>query len=209
MPKQTFFNLPKKKQNSLIKAAKFEFSRVPLHEASIANIIKYAKISRGSFYQYFYDKEDLFFFLLDEIAEDVQNQLFYNLQALKGDLFRASTETYRYLYNYFIQDENRYFLRNAFLNMNHKIQRCFFPNPARELKGEKIDRLLALIDKTMLNVDNRQELVYGLQVIIIITFHNAIHSFAQEKKIEDALKMYLIELNLIKKGIYKEEVINT
>ncbi|MEH7746974.1 TetR/AcrR family transcriptional regulator, partial [Neobacillus drentensis] len=39
MPKQTFFNLTNEKQRSLINAAKKEFSRVPLHEASISNII--------------------------------------------------------------------------------------------------------------------------------------------------------------------------
>ncbi len=58
MPKQTFLSLPEDKQNTLIQSAKKEFSRVPLHEASIANIIKDAGIPRGSFYQYFEDKEN-------------------------------------------------------------------------------------------------------------------------------------------------------
>ena len=64
MPKQTFFHLSKDKQDLLMQAAKEEFSRAPLHEASIANIIKSAGIPRGSFYQYFDDKEDLFLLLI-------------------------------------------------------------------------------------------------------------------------------------------------
>lgn len=44
MPTQTFFHLPKEKQKRLIEAARIEFSRVPLKEASIANIVKLADI---------------------------------------------------------------------------------------------------------------------------------------------------------------------
>jgi AcrR family transcriptional regulator len=57
MPKPTFFNLSTDKKENLIQAARREFSRAPLHEALISNIVKSAEISRGSFYQYFDDKE--------------------------------------------------------------------------------------------------------------------------------------------------------
>ena len=61
MPKQTFFNLPEGKRKTLMNAAEKEFARVPLAKASISNIIKDANIPRGSFYQYFENKEDLYF----------------------------------------------------------------------------------------------------------------------------------------------------
>ena len=66
MPKLTFFNLPEMKRNKLIRAAEAEFSRVPLSQASISNIVKAAEIPRGSFYQYFENKEDAYYFLLEE-----------------------------------------------------------------------------------------------------------------------------------------------
>ena len=59
MPKQTFFHLPEEKKKRLLEAARVEFSRVPLKDSSIANIVKIAEIPRGSFYQYFESKEDL------------------------------------------------------------------------------------------------------------------------------------------------------
>ena len=59
MPKETFLKLPEEKKNKIIKAAKKEFERVPLEQASIKNIVEDAEISRGSFYQYFESKEDL------------------------------------------------------------------------------------------------------------------------------------------------------
>ena len=65
MPTRTFTNLPKEKKIRILKAAKKEFSRVPLEKAVIANIVKDAKIPRGSFYQYFDSIEDLFTYLIN------------------------------------------------------------------------------------------------------------------------------------------------
>ena len=46
MPTDTFFHLPPEKQKRILNAAKKEFSRLPLKDASIANIIKDAEIPR-------------------------------------------------------------------------------------------------------------------------------------------------------------------
>ena len=50
MPTVTFTNLPAEKRKTILDAARAEFSRVSIEEASINRIIKDAKISRGSFY---------------------------------------------------------------------------------------------------------------------------------------------------------------
>ena len=50
MPKDTFLNLSEDKKNKIINAAKKEFARVPIEEASIKNIVEEAEIARGSFY---------------------------------------------------------------------------------------------------------------------------------------------------------------
>ncbi len=69
MPTNTFFHLPEEKQQRLLDAAQIEFSRHSLQEASIANIVKLAEIPRGSFYQYFENKEDFIFLLLCDIKK--------------------------------------------------------------------------------------------------------------------------------------------
>ena len=67
MPTQTFFRLPSEKRERLTEAAWEEFTRVPFSEASINRIIRGAQIPRGSFYQYFEDKEDLFVHLIGSV----------------------------------------------------------------------------------------------------------------------------------------------
>ena len=70
MPTDTFFKLPEEKRERIIKAAVDEFARVPFSEASINRIVKAAGIPRGSFYQYFSDKEDLFLLVLGRISQE-------------------------------------------------------------------------------------------------------------------------------------------
>lgn len=70
MPTKTFFNLPEEKRGRIFEAAVDEFSEVRFSEASINRIIKAAGISRGSFYQYFEDKEDLFKHVFTQIGRE-------------------------------------------------------------------------------------------------------------------------------------------
>lgn len=60
MPKQTFYNLPQKKQDTILNAAMEEFAEAGYDLSSIQKITKASGIARGSFYQYFEDKADVF-----------------------------------------------------------------------------------------------------------------------------------------------------
>jgi AcrR family transcriptional regulator len=69
MPSQTFFNLPDEKRETLIKIAIDEFSSHDYDSASISRIVKEAGIAKGSFYQYFQDKKELYLYLLNLLSE--------------------------------------------------------------------------------------------------------------------------------------------
>ena len=71
MPKQTFYKLPQEKQERILAAAKKEFTQVRYNDASINQIVREAGIPRGSFYQYFDDKDDLFDYIV--AREDAKN----------------------------------------------------------------------------------------------------------------------------------------
>jgi AcrR family transcriptional regulator len=69
MPKETFFNLPQEKREHITKIAIEEFGSYEFPEVSISRIVARAGIAKGSFYQYFEDKEDLFEYLLDLLVQ--------------------------------------------------------------------------------------------------------------------------------------------
>lgn len=67
MPTKTFFDLKEDKRNRILDAARRVFVTDTYEKVSIQDIIKEANIPRGSFYQYFEDKDDLFLYCLREV----------------------------------------------------------------------------------------------------------------------------------------------
>jgi AcrR family transcriptional regulator len=70
LPKETFLNLPQDKRQTIIEAAVDEFAAYSYEQASVNRIVAEAGIAKGSFYQYFEDKKDLYFYLMSLIAEE-------------------------------------------------------------------------------------------------------------------------------------------
>lgn len=87
MPTSTFFRLPEEKRQRLMEASWEEFTNSSFSDVSINQIIRSAGIPRGSFYQYFTDKEDLFFFLLGELHQYFYKTMSQILTDQGGDLF--------------------------------------------------------------------------------------------------------------------------
>ncbi|WP_433774129.1 TetR/AcrR family transcriptional regulator [Bacillus wiedmannii] len=204
MPKQTFFNLEREKKEVLIQAAMKEFSRVPLFEASISNIIKDAGIPRGSFYQYFEDKEDVFFFLLNEHSKKDNEKFISILKENEGDLFDSYIELYQYLLRKFQNLEKRNFFRNAFLNMNYKVENTFTRNMNAEDHKNRWSEIVTLINKEKLNIADEREIFHVIKIIMAVTFNNLIQNFAKEITFDESVKNYTLELSLLKKGLYKK-----
>lgn len=69
MPTDTFFNLPEDKRRSICNVAIVEFAEYSFDQASINRIVARSGIAKGSFYQYFEDKQDLFLYLARLAAE--------------------------------------------------------------------------------------------------------------------------------------------
>ena len=74
MPKKTFFNLSMDKKQRIIDAVYDLFIENDYKNVNIRKITKKAGISIGSFYQYFYDKDDLYLYLIAEIEKKVYDE---------------------------------------------------------------------------------------------------------------------------------------
>ncbi|WP_026564851.1 TetR/AcrR family transcriptional regulator [Bacillus sp. UNC41MFS5] len=204
MPKQTFFNLSKEKQKLLIDAAKKEFSRVPLYEASISNIIKDANIPRGSFYQYFDGLEDIFYFLLHEHSQRNFERLISIMKMNNGDIFATIVDWFKGILIMFEEPENRQYFKNAFLNMNYKVEKAFTQNMYEEKRKSRFFEIITNIDTVNLNVTNEEEIYHIFKIMMAVSFQNLVHAFAKELQINDVMKTFLLEIELLKKGFYKE-----
>lgn len=88
MPTERFYRLPEEKKQVIREAAIKEFARVPFEKASINQIIRNADISRGSFYTYFADKQDVVSFIFEDSKEQMARQCEESLNVSGGDYFR-------------------------------------------------------------------------------------------------------------------------
>jgi AcrR family transcriptional regulator len=69
VPQQTFFNLPEEKRQQILQVVIDEFAENDYDNVSISRIVARAGIAKGSFYQYFADKEDLYGYVLGLMAD--------------------------------------------------------------------------------------------------------------------------------------------
>lgn len=115
MPSKTFMNLPTGKQKALLDAAVKEFYRVPYTEVSINQIILNAHISRGSFYTYFTDKNDLFGYLLELKKQEVFSLTKDVFDSCRGDIHDTFLKLYDVFTDEIQKNDLSLFLKNIFL----------------------------------------------------------------------------------------------
>ncbi|ERJ12495.1 TetR/AcrR family transcriptional regulator [Haloplasma contractile] len=140
MPTETFFNLKQDKRDRILKSAINEFSRYSYQKTNIANIAKQANISKGSMYQYFKDKQDLYIYLIhygtQKKMEFLGNTLNNRLDHPFMDILR---ELYKQGVTFAIQHLE---LAKLFINFT-KEQDLPFKNKLIEEGMEKSNRILA------------------------------------------------------------------
>ena len=94
MSTETFLRLPEEKRNRFLDAAWEEFTQAPFADASINKIVLRARIPRGSFYQYFADKKDLFSYLLEGMMDFFLKEYAVMLRQAGGDFFETQTRCF-------------------------------------------------------------------------------------------------------------------
>ena len=99
MPKQTFFNLEPDKRQAVIKAAVEEFAQLPFEQASLTKIVEKCGIAKGSMYQYFEDKRDLYLYVVD-LAYEQKRDYVGKAFAKGGDIFSVLEEYYLESYRF-------------------------------------------------------------------------------------------------------------
>lgn len=96
MPTDRFYRLPKEKRQIIREAAIKEFARVPFERASINQIIQNADISRGSFYTYFSDKQDVVAFIFEDSSKEIKEHCRGLLKDNHGNVFYMMEKMFEY-----------------------------------------------------------------------------------------------------------------
>lgn len=146
MPKPTYYNLEKDKQERLVDACMEEFSSYTFSDASINRIIKRAVISRGSFYQYFEDKEDCYMEMLGIIAQEKYRIFKDVVQSETNTVFEAYLNMLRQV-KIWMEAQPRYYKIGVLMELDKSnfIQKLTKQNPGM------MEYFLSLIRKDQAN----------------------------------------------------------
>ena len=152
MPKDTFNNLDENKQQKIIDAIIDEMSRVTYEHINISNIVRQAEIPRGSFYQYFTDKKDLYEFMFTYIAKEKMN--YFKSLFMKQDL--PFLELYKALYRLGVEFSSNHpklflvgkkMLESPYYYQNETTKKAFIESKAMFVELIKKDQEQHLIRK--------------------------------------------------------------
>lgn len=200
MPKSTFYNLNNDKKEKIKKAIRNEFSKNSFSKASISNIIEEAKIPRGSFYQYFEDKEDALKYILDEVAQKERKEVLDILNRNSGDIFKTGIESFDYIIS---------------KSMNEK-EMQFFKNVIQEIKDENIDFQLPIrknykdnienwnINTDNLNISSEEDIKYILRILFVVIKSQIMDVIFKKVTKEKAKKNLVKQIEILKFGMVKK-----
>ena len=202
MATETFLRLPEEKRIRFINAAWEEFLRVPFEEVSINKIVMKARIPRGSFYQYFADKRELFYDLLGEMLAHLLGEYGKILSQHGGDMFRTQISCFDMVVQGGRSDAH--FARGvALMGLNpvFLVQQIVENRVAYHIW----DTVKEHVDVTMFRNEDeelaRQTLVMSL-VTLVMTMTDAV---ARPDEAEACRRVLLTRMDILKHGSLKED----
>lgn len=164
MPKDTFFNLSEDKRKKIFDAAVKEFSAKRFSEASINQIIKMAEIPRGSFYQYFSDKEDIYVYMYEKIRKE-KREIALHSEGIDSDadFFEISIQSTIATYEW-AQDNPEYVRISMYMEIDDS-------DFITRLRKHSIERLVRMIERDkergIIKADTDSDLVADMVYTLI------------------------------------------
>lgn len=208
MPKDTFFNLTEEKRLRIIDISIDEFADFSYEKASISRIVEKAEIAKGSFYQYFEDKNDLYkYLLLNVIVEEkvkYSSQLTLKLQ--EKNFFDVLKELYIAGINFARDNPKLAEISNHFTkNTDDKLK--------KEIYGGSIPKSNALLEGLLFHGiakgDLNPEIDVKLTAYILTSLSIFIGEyFKKELRVEDDMELMTLIDNMLlifEKGIKKKD----
>lgn len=201
MPKDTFHNLHTHKKDKITQAIIDELSLNTYEHINIANIIRDSNISRGSFYQYFEDKEDLYQYFISYVGK-IKYDMFYDLFDVNNDMPFVERLKKMYLRSFMFAQKYPKLVRAGY----HFTQSVVFKQSEtyEQIAKSGLDFFIELIDKDQKLGLIRSDIDKVLLATAIIEYMNkmdADHYITPHSTPEDIEKRIDFIIDLMRRGI--------
>lgn len=207
MPKDMFNHIPKEKQEMFLNVAIEEFTMKSFEQVSVNSIVKTAGISRGSFYTYFENKDELFNYIFIKIREERFNYAKELLKESNRDFFVFIEKLFEYDFDHF-STKNRYSL---FRNYIHYIQvhkgGSIKDSMIMPLSGKftKEDRSYTKVFDVKKYGDNDAEFIDLVEMTMLIVVNTFLKSESENLSKDEIIKIFRKRIEILKNGSRKRE----
>lgn len=174
MPKQTFLNLPEQKRRAIVDAAANEFAGYGFESASINRIVANSGISKGSFYQYFEDKLDVFKYLMDVIAKEKTD---YYMGKHPPSPHLGTFEYFRWMVKTGMEFNSAYPRLVQAISRVLLVDGLYYGKDFAEYHKMSTDGITMMIKQAVKNGELDPSVDVDLAVIIMETWTNAISTY--------------------------------
>lgn len=180
MPKTTFFNLAEEKRNLITDTLIKHFSQKPYHEVDISAVAKECGVAKGSMYQYFENKKDMYFYAI-EVSYQRFLKLLERLDMIHINLFDYYENSLETIWIAIKDLKSEYML----------LERAFFSHDS-PFKDEINERFLKQSREVLLEIVryNQKEgfIRDDIDPVIISIFLEGASFFMKKFIVEEALK---------------------
>lgn len=106
MPTNVFIELSEEKREKIIRVSIGEFSKYGYENSSTNRIVQDAGISKGSLFKYFKNKDELFFYILDFVTQELTASLAQEISVLPKGLFERIIKYSELEFTWYVKHPN-------------------------------------------------------------------------------------------------------
>ena len=198
MASERFLNLPEEKKQRIIAAARNELSRVPYDALSINRIIKEAGIPRGSFYDYFADKDDLIEYLMGDYCRMMERMLDEMFRMGSLDVFAAARRAVACTMAFSMEEGREALCRNLFSCM--RMNRRFSFEQMIDTERALVTSGLPYIDREHFRDGSDAAVSLLLNMLVVLARNTIARIFTDPQNREAYLTEFDRELEMIQHG---------
>ena len=200
MPTKTFYNLPQEKKKKLLEAIQSELSRVPFADISINRIVQQANIARGSYYQYFESKDDLFELALTDYRELIQERSKECLLKNGGDIFITIENALDATVDYCMHEERRAMFVNLFSHLRVR-DTIVYKQKCGMLMMPEMMELIQFVNMETLTFRDKEKFMSALEILLSLFRAQVAEVFANPESAEDCKQRFHEKIEILQHGM--------
>lgn len=174
------------KRESIVRAAIEVFSNKNFKTASISEIAKKAGVANGTIYQYFRNKEDLFFSIPIEKTNEFQGQLELHLEGISDTFNKIQKFVWYYLY--FFKTNPEY---GRLLMLEMRVSKSFVKTKTYNHLKQSVSQLLNILAEGQNEGVIRQDTeIFILRHLVLGTLEHIVSRWLLKGEKHDLLEHY-------------------